>query len=349
MEKMGGFDILGRNSQNMRVMLSGIGASVSKILLCKKDGQWLNVSLGFDDEESYKSNYVYLGATVGRYAGRIKNGHFKYNGIENILDKNDGNSCLHGGSDCFAFRRWDLTADGRGIGGDEIVRYSLDSKDGDQGMAGSVGIDSIYTLKEDNVLMMSYEAYNASMDLPLNLTNHTYFNLNGAGEGDILEHELWLDSDYICEMDDEFTATGNKIAVEGTPFDFRKPKLLGRDIKEKCKSLELARGYDHTYILKKNRPDWTKPIAKVVSKKSHIAMEVYTTRACLHLYTGNFLGDYKGPLKKFMQYGGFCLEAEDMPNAMNYKNADETPVVKKAADGKDPQNMGITCFRFIWL
>lgn len=268
-----------------------------------------DVCLGYDTLEEYLADGVFLGAVVGRYGNRIQEGRFRLNGKTYHLAVNDGPNHLHGGVRGFHRYVWDGE-----IRGDSLV-LSRTSPDGEEGYPGTLHIRVTYRLTEDNALCIAYDAETEG-DTVLNPTNHSYFNLNGAGSGTVLGHVLKLNSEAITENDENSLPNGRFLPVEGTPFDFRQPKTLGRDIRQENIQLRYGSGYDHNFVLK---GQGLAQAAVLKGDRSGIVMEVLTDRPGMQLYTGNFLTERQGKCgARYCPNDAVCLETQCFPNATEY-------------------------------
>jgi aldose 1-epimerase len=251
-----------------------------------------------------------MGSICGRYANRIAHGKFSLNGKEYSLPINNQGNQLHGGPIGFSHKIWKVEEKRR-----SRVVFSLFSPDGDQGYPGNVEVSVVYTLADDNSLSIDYRA-SSDAPTPINLTNHTYFNLNGEGEGDILDHELTIHADSYTELSPDLIPTGKILNVEGTRYDFRKMRKIGK----------LDNGsYDINFVV--NNPGNINHVKAVAySKKSGITMEVHSTEPGLQLYTavdldGTTIGQSDRPYQK---HCGFCLEAQHYPDSPNHSNFHST-------------------------
>jgi len=300
------------------------GAIVSQLRVPDRRGAFRDVVLGYDTLEEYESHTCYFGAVIGRCANRIGGGRFRLNGREYVLAQNSGINCLHGGVTGFDRKVWtaEVLSDG--------VRLSLISPDGDEGFPGELNAAVEYRLKEDHSLSIHYRAV-SDQDTVCNLTNHSYFNLNGHGLGTVLEHALQVESDYYTPLNSDFVPDGQILSVEGTPFDFRQPHLLGERIASHHPQIRLAGGYDHNFVLRSFPADdgqSTASAASIYSADSGIHMEVLTTMPGVQLYTPNYREEMIG--KEGRPYEGrcaFCLETQYFPNALAYSHF-KHPVLK---------------------
>ena len=300
------------NKNGMSVSIMDYGATVVRIIVPDRNGKMADVVLGFDKLSPYFHQTAYFGAVVGRYGNRIARGKFELNHIKYQLPINNGPNSLHGGIVGFDKHVWKEEQ----VDSDSpAVRFSLLSPDGDQGYPGNLFVSVTYTLNDDNQLRI---AYSATTDKPtiLNLTNHTYYNLAGAGEGTILNHIITLHADKYTPVDATLIPTGKEADVAGTPFDLTEPTAIVAHLKE---TGGKPVGYDHNYILKKGFfSDWA-VAAEVEDPASGRTLKVSTDQPGVQFYTGNFLdGTLKGKGgHAYPQYGGFCLETQHFPDSPN--------------------------------
>ncbi|HEY9680978.1 MAG TPA: aldose epimerase family protein [Oculatellaceae cyanobacterium] len=311
-----------QNENGAQAKVTTYGAILTEFVIPDKQGQLANVVLGHDNLADYIKNKGYFGATVGRIANRIAAGEFTLEGTTYKLAQNDDrHNSLHGGLKGFNKHNWNATT--HEGAGQSSVTFALVSKDGDEGFPGEVHVKASYTLTDDNRLIIDYEASTDRTTI-INLTNHSYFNLDGAGAGDILDHELTIAAEEFTLVDDNLIPTGKLGKVEGTPLDFRKPKNIGAQIKELPESLG---GYDHNFVLQKV-PEGSYNV-QVFSAKSGRRLRVTTTQPGMQLYCGNFLdGTDVGNGGPYYRYYGFCLETQGFPDAINHAGFPST-VLKK--------------------
>ncbi len=295
------------NSKGVSVDLITYGATINAIRLPDRNGEFADVVKGFDTIEGHEKYSNYQGMTVGRYANRIADGKFSIDGTEYALEKNEkGITCLHGGGE-LSHAVWKAI-----ITDDTSIEMSYSSPDGAMGFPGKVDFTVKFTLYEDNALKIDYSAVSDKKTV-INMTNHAYFNL--AGKGDILSHVLMINADAFTPTDSRSIPTGELRKVEGTPFDFRTAKPIGRDIGADDEQLKQCRGYDYNFCL--NEGDG--PAAVAYDPESGRMMEVFTDLPGVQLYCGNFL-DGTRPGKggePLIQYCGFCLETQFYPNTPN--------------------------------
>lgn len=296
-----------KNSRGTSVDLLTYGAIINSIYAEDKNGEFADVLCGFDTMEGHEKLSNYQGMTVGRYANRIANGEFEIDGVKYQVEKNEkGITCLHGGGE-LSHTIWKAI-----IIDDNSVEMNYHSPDGSMGFPGNVDFKVTFTLHEDNSLEVKYEALSDKKTV-INMTNHAYFNL--AGKGDILGHELKINADAYTPTDSKSIPTGEIRPVEGTAFDFREFKPIGRDIHADDDQLKQCRGYDYNFCLN----DGDEPAAVAYDPESGRMMEVFTDLPGVQLYCANFLDGTK-PGKKgvpLIQYCGFCLETQYYPNTPN--------------------------------
>ena len=309
-----------KNSKGMEAVVSDFGASLLKLYVPDKDGKTQDVVLGYETLEDYENGGDSLGATVGRVANRIGMAEFELNGKKYELTKNDNEkNTLNGGIDFYNKRMWDVKEED-----DTHVVFALVSPDGDQGFPGEVKIEVSYTITEENELKIHYHAI-PDQDTLLNMTNHSYFNLSGHASGTAWNAKVWIDADAFTETDAELIPTGMVVPVEGTPMDFRKEKVVEKEIGADYTPLKLAGGYDHNWVL--NGKGFRKA-ASAESEETGIKMEVYTDLPGIQFYSGNFLAGSKGKEGAVYEKGyGICFETQYFPDAIHKENF-ESPITK---------------------
>jgi aldose 1-epimerase len=320
-----------RNKSGMEARITNYGGIVLSLLVPDKSNKPGDVVLGYDSLSSYLKATPYFGAIVGRYGNRIGKARFTLDGKEYGLNANDGPNTLHGGPRGFDKVVWE--ADGTTPAAQPSLSLSYLSKDGEEGYPGSLKATVVYTLTDSNELRIDYTA---STDKPtvLNLTHHSYFNLAGAGSGDILSHELMLNADRFTPIDSGLITTGDLKPVEGTPMDFRTPTAIGARIGVKDDQLRFGKGYDHNWVLNRTG-EGLSLAARVSEKTSGRVMEVWTTEPGVQFYTGNFLdGTNIGKGGKAYAYRtGLCLETQHFPDSPN-KPAFPTTVLRPGENFK---------------
>lgn len=314
-----------KNKAGMTVKVTNYGAIITSIEVPDKAGKLGDVVLGYDSVEGYMNavDKPYFGAVVGRYGNRIAKGKFELDGQTYTLPVNNGPNSLHGGIIGFDKVVW--KADYRQDKNEIELTYH--AKDKEEGYPGNLKVSVTYQLKDDNELLITYKAM-TDKATPVNITQHSYFNLKGEGSGDILGHELMLNADKYTPVDETLIPTGELPPVKGTPFDFTKAKAIGKDIGEKNEQLTFGGGYDHNWVLNRTEADNGKMIlaAKVVEPTTGRVLEVRTTEPGVQFYCGNFLdGRLTGKSgKSYVHRGGFCLETQHYPDSPNQKNFPST-------------------------
>lgn len=299
----------------MRLEVLDYGAVVQGLYVPDRHGRVVDVVLGYDDLASYEQDRFYVGAAIGRYANRIRRGTFVLDGTPYHLTANDGPHHLHGGLRGFGKIVWRA----RPFENPETVGVILEhaSRDGEDGYPGNLDVQITYTISGADTFSVDYRA-TSDRPTPVNLTQHSYFNLSGEGSGDVLGHELTIHADRFAEIDDSLLPTGVLAAVEGTPLDFRLPHLIGARIGSSHEQLRMARGYDHHFVLN-HEGAAPSPAARVTDPASGLVLEVLTTEPGVQFYSGNVL-DGSRPGKRGHRYGrhaGFCLETQHAPDSPN--------------------------------
>jgi len=303
------------NKNGVKVKLLSRGATLAEWHVPDKNGKMDDVVFGFDDVAGYESkDNGYFGATAGRVANRIAGGKFTVGGKDYSTEKNDGPNTLHGGGkrslDKVIWHGQPFKAsDGEGV----VFTYS--SPDGEEGFPGKMDIKLTYTLTDKNELKIQYEA-KSDKETPINLTNHAYFNLSGAGSPTILDHELKLEADHYTPVDETLIPTGEIKSVEGTPLDFREFHKIGERVDQL--NDKPGKGYDHNFTLN-NQSGKLALAATVRDAKSGRVLKVYTTEPGVQFYGGNFLNGVKGKGGKAYNYrSGLCLETQHYPDSIHH-------------------------------
>ena len=288
-----------------RAVILDYGATVQSLLVPDRRGELVDVVLGYDTLGEYESGGGYLGATIGRVGNRIAGARFSIYGREYVLAKNDGDNHLHGGERGFDKYVWSVGASwGRLV-------FSRTSPDGEEGYPGDLAVSVGFELTDDNSLVITYSAETDEPTL-VNLTNHSYFNLNGGG--DILGHRLTLNAARFCEAAADCLPTGRLRDVEGSPFDFRGGRLRGEAIAEGHPQTQLFGGFDHNFVLNAGGT-----AAELYSPQSGIAMAMRTTLPGVQLYTANTMGPRRGKGGRAMcDHGAVCLETQLFPDGLNH-------------------------------
>jgi aldose 1-epimerase len=302
-----------KNINGIEIKITNYGGIVTSIVTPDKNGSFSDIVLGLNKLEDYLDANPYLGATIGRFANRIKEGKFSLGGKDYCLAKNDGNNHLHGGYKGFDKILWNheiINSDGK-----EILKLNYISPDGEESYPGNLNVSISFSINDKNELSIDYLA-KTDMDTIINLTNHSYFNL--SGEETILNHELRLNADKFTPIDNTLIPTGELRSVENTPFDFRKSEKIGKRINDEHDQLKYGNGYDHNFVLNKNKGTLVFA-AEVFDPLTGRTLEVFTTEPGIQFYSGNFLdGSITGKSgKKYLRRGGLCLETQHFPDSRN--------------------------------
>ncbi|MFY0255053.1 aldose epimerase family protein [Chitinophaga sp. 30R24] len=297
-----------KNSNGMEVKILNYGGIITDIITPDKQGQKGNVVLSYDSLSGYQQQgQPYFGALIGRYANRIANAKFKLDGKEYTLASNDHGNTLHGGLKGFDKVVWAAKPDGN-----SSLELVYNSKDGEEGYPGNLQATVVYTITPDNALEIVYKA-TADKPTPVNLTNHSYFNLSAGKDNTILGHELLLKARRYTPVNDKLIPTGKLEPVKGTPMDFTNAKKIGAEI-DKVKG-----GYDHNFALDKKEGELAN-VATLYDPSSGRVMDVFTTQPGIQLYTGNFLDGTLANTRngqKYMQHAALCLETQHFPDSPN--------------------------------
>lgn len=308
------------NKNGMKIAVTDFGATLVSIFVPDQEGNLVDVVLGYDSVEGYEQGGAFYGATVGRNANRIGQASFVLNQKTYHLTDNDHGNNLHSGLDFYNKRMWE-----RKTSSDSKITFALFSPDQDQGFPGNLQVEVTYELTEDNELHILYKAV-SDQDTLINMTNHSYFNLNGQGSGTIHDLRVRMDADAFTPTDEILIPTGEIAAVDGTPMDFRQWKALGEQIEEDYEPLLVAGGYDHNWALN-NRGRYAK-VAEAASKQTGIKMDVYTDLPGMQMYTGNFIEEEQGKAGAvYRKRSGVCFETQYFPDAI-HKEQFEAPVWK---------------------
>ena len=308
-----------KNESGMRVTITNYGGTVTTILVPDRNHKFDDVVLGFNTLAEYtaKTNNAYFGALIGRYGNRLARGTFSLDGHTYHIPTNDGPNTLHGGTVGFNKRVWD--AKDASSGDTPVLELHYLSPDGEQGFPGNLNVTVRYSLDNRNGLHIDYFA-TTDKDTVLNLTNHSYFNLGGAGSATVLNHKVMLAASHFTPVNSTLIPTGKIENVAGTPFDFRKATAVGARIGQKSEQLKLAKGYDQNFVLD-SPGDLGKLAARVEEPKSGRVLEVYTTQPGIQFYSGNFLqGNINGIGGMYRHRSALCLETQHFPDSPNHSN-----------------------------
>lgn len=310
------------NANGVVARITTFGGIVTELHVPDRNGEFADVVLGFDSLEGYQDEHPYFGALIGRYGNRIAMGRFTLDSKTYTLAQNNDDNHLHGGLLGFDKKVWDAETKERA---DAVgLQLTYISPDGEEGYPGTLHSKVTYWLTDDNALVIQYLA-ETDAATPINLTNHSYFNLKGQGNGDILDHEVMINADHYTPVDATLIPTGELAPVAGTPFDFREPTSIGARINADHAQIEYGLGYDHNYVLNNNTGK-LELAARVTEATTGRIMEVYTTEPGMQFYTGNFLdGTLTGKDGKVYEYRyGFCMETQHFPDSPNQPNFPST-------------------------
>ncbi len=309
------------NSHGMEVGVINYGGRIVSIRVPDREGKMADVVLGWTNLQNYMKYNTFFGALVGRYANRIANGRFRLNGIVYHLPINDGPNTLHGGPKGFDKRVWTVEKE---PGTEPALKLTYFSKNGQEGFPGNLHVMVVYTLTNDNSLKIDYSA-TTDKDTVINMTNHSYFNLAGQGNGNILDQVVWINADKMTPTNSTQIPTGKIVSVVGTPFDFLKPTPIGARINEKNQQLKYGDGYDMNFVINRKGPGLVLA-SRAYDPKSGRELEVYTTQPGVQFYTGNHLSSAI-PGRNGGTYGfrtGFTMETQHYPNSPDQPNFPST-------------------------
>ena len=312
-----------KNKSGMQVTITNYGGTVTSLRVPDRNGKYADVVFGFDSLAGYtsKENDGYFGALIGRYGNRIAHGTFSLDGKKYHIPLNDGPNMLHGGKVGFNQRVWDASD----VSTPDMPALELHylSPDGEQGFPGNLSVTVRYSLDSKNGLHIDYSA-TTDKDTVLNLTNHSYFNLKGAGSATVLTHKLTLAASHFTPVNSTLIPTGAIKSVAGTPFDFRRATPVGARINHKDEQLKLGKGYDHNFVL--DAPgDLNKRAARVEEPTSGRVLDVYTTQPGIQFYSGNVLkGNIHGMGGVYRHRSALCLETQHFPDSPNHANFPST-------------------------
>ncbi|WP_327288631.1 aldose epimerase family protein [Salimicrobium salexigens] len=300
------------NDHGMSVSILNYGGIITKLMVPDRHGRTENVVLGYKNYADYADNANYLGAQIGRVAGRIKNSSFQLNDNSYVLTNNEGNHHLHGGSNGFHQMVWD--AETFQSKNEAKLILNRTSTHMEEGYPGNLDVSITYTLNNANELTLSYGA-SSDQDTPVAMTNHTYFNLSGNRRETVHNHHVEFESDHFAELDEELIPTGRLMETTGTPFDFRNGRSIGEGLKpDTAQQKTVGNGYDHYFVLGKEKT------IKVSEQSSGRNMEIRTNQPGMVLYTANGLDAglalNNGPSQK---YAGVCFEAQAHPAALHHE------------------------------
>jgi len=299
------------NAGGMKLRIMTYGATITSVELPDRRGKVDNVTLHLDSLGDYQAGHPFFGSIVGRYADQIAKGRFTLDGVEHTLTTNNGPNHMHGGRKGFDKVIWEAEAIRRSDSVGVALTYL--SPEGEEGYPGNLTARATYTLTNADELQIEYAA-ETDKATHVNLTNHAYWNLAGAGSGDVLGHELMINADRYLPADEEQLPLGEPESVVDTPMDFTKPRRIGSRIGQ-----VEGGGYDHYYVLNKKEGEALSLAARVFEPNSGRAMEIYTTQPGVQLYTANFLnGRFKAGRVAYGKHHGLCLETQHYPDSPNH-------------------------------
>jgi aldose 1-epimerase len=311
------------NSNGITLEVLSYGGIIQSIRIPDRRGAMADVALGYDTLEQYRGDKSHFGSLVGRYANRIRAGHFTLDGRDYQLACNEGRSHLHGGVRGFDRRVWTVAPFDTSSGVGVVLGFV--SPDGEEGYPGAVQVRVTYTLTDANALIVEYLA-TSDAPTPINLTQHSYFNLRGEGNGDILGHDIQLAASRFTPIDENLVPTGELRDVAGTPFDFRTPRVIGERIGDADEQLRVAGGYDHNFIIDRANDTELALAARLTDPESGRGLDIYTTQPGIQFYSGNFLDG--GPVTKhggrYPHRSGLALETQHFPDSPNHPSFPST-------------------------
>ena len=305
------FTLINANGLELRAIT--FGGIITSLKVPDRTGAMGDIVLGFDSLDGYLKGHPFFGAIIGRYGNRIARGRFLIDGHEYTLATNNGPNHLHGGPRGFDKQVWSAEI----LPSRNTIAFRRTSTDGEEGYPGNLAVEVVYALTDDNKLIVDYH-YTTDKATPVNLTQHSYFNLAGEGSGDVLGHSLMLQADRYTPVDGTLIPTGELALVEGTPFDFRQPAPIGARIDQPHPQIKNGQGYDHNWVLNKTGSELSLA-ARVTEPTSGRTLEVMTTEPGIQFYAGNFLdGTVTGKSgRPYPRRSGFCLETQHYPDSPN--------------------------------
>ena len=305
-----------KNKNGMEVCITNFGGRIVSVMVPDKDGVMRDVVLGFDSIQDYIKFPSDFGATIGRYANRINQGKITVDGVEYQLPRNNYGHCLHGGPKGYQYQVFDA----RQLSS-QVLELTYLSKDGEEGFPGNLTCKVTFSLTDDDAIDIRYSA-ETDRTTVVNMTNHSYFNLDGDPSKSNSDYLLTIDADAYTPVDSTFMTTGEIVSVEGTDMDFRTPTAVGARIDNDFEQLKNGKGYDHTYVLNKKHPGEFAFCAECISPKTGIVLDVYTTEPGVQLYTGNWMtGNFIGKNgQRYPMRAALCLETQHFPDSPNHEN-----------------------------
>lgn len=311
------------NGRSVKAEILSYGGILRSLWVKDKNGDYTDIVLGRDSLDEYLKNNGYFGAVIGRHANRICRGAFKIGEREYHVGVNNGKNSLHGGFKGFDKYVWDAVE--KDDAENPALELSILSPDGDEGFPGNLKVKVTYSLTENNALVLKYEAV-SDKDTVVNLTNHSYFNLNGVGNDNIYSLNLKMNCSFYTPNTSETMPYGEILSVKDTPFDFTSTKKVGADINSDCYQLEICGGYDHNFLID---GEGYRQAAVLSSETTGIEMQLYTDMPGVQLYTGNFIQEGRACKegKLYKKYDALCLETQFYPNSMSFPHF-TSPVLK---------------------
>jgi aldose 1-epimerase len=311
-----------KNRAGMIAEITNYGGIIVSLTAPDRDGNFEDIVLGYESLAAYEAESPYFGALIGRYGNRIGKASFELDGETYQLTVNDGPNHLHGGERGFDKVVWDAEVEETEAGPSLLLSYT--SVDGEEGYPGTLQATVRYTLTHDNELAIDYEAV-TDAPTPVNLTHHSYFNLTGNAKRDILGHELQIDAEYFTPVDETLIPTGELRPVEGTPFDFRTAKTIGRDIGADNEQIRFGLGYDHNWVVDASADGAWRQVATLSEPDSGRIMTIHSSEPGLQFYSGNFLdGSLTGKGVVYEHRYGLCLETQHFPDSPNQESFPNT-------------------------
>lgn len=299
---------------NFSVKFTNWGATLISLVLPDKNGELADIALGYESVNVYKNDSTYFGAIVGRVANRIGGAQFTLNGTHYKLDANEKKNMLHGGHRGFSDVVWKVKKHKTG-GRSPHITFTYHSTDGEEGFPGDLRVAVTYVLVGKYKLVVKMKAKALNKATPVNLAQHTYWNLGGHNSGDILSNEIQIFASQITPVNDELIPTGKIVTVKGTPYDFLEPHII------KSKIGGLPHGYDINYVLDGEKDETMRRAAMVHDKKSGRVMKLSTNAPGVQFYTGNYVKDVKGKGGYvYQEHAGLCLETQGFPDSVNHPN-----------------------------
>lgn len=314
-----------KNTNGIEAVFTNYGQRLVSLMVPDRNGIFKDIVLGYGTLAEYQvGNSNYFGSVIGRYGNRIAKGKFELDGMEYSLATNNNENHLHGGIKGFESVVWQVDSIAK-----NYIRFQRTSPDMEEGYPGNLDVRVDYLLTDTNDLRISYSA-TTDKKTHINLTNHSYFNLKGAGEGDITDHIVQINSERYTPVDDGLIPTGEFANVANTPFDFSSPKVISEGLESKHPQIKIGKGYDQNFILNtepKNKAGLVFT-AKVIEPNSGRVLEVYTDQPGVQFYSGNFLDSVAGKNGKIYPFrGAFCLETQHYPNSPNKKDFPSTVLI----------------------